>query len=158
MGLEGGLGMGLLASTFDVESVVFPMRGSHFLAFYGAGGYWMYDNGYWKVWYSLGGAHFLWGWREALGRACWSQLSMFNVWFSLGEEQKKNINDTALMGKNMLGGERCRGSWGPPSLSYTDTSCTHRYVILDIGYWKVWYSLVGAHFLWGWREALGRAC
>ena len=38
MGLEGGLGIGLLASTFDVESVVFPMRGSHFLAFYGAGG------------------------------------------------------------------------------------------------------------------------
>ena len=27
MGLEGGLGMGLLASTFDVESVVFPRRG-----------------------------------------------------------------------------------------------------------------------------------
>ena len=27
MGLEGGLGMGLLASTFDVESVVFLMRG-----------------------------------------------------------------------------------------------------------------------------------
>ena len=38
MGLEGGLGIGLLASTFDVESVVFLMRGSHFLAFYGAGG------------------------------------------------------------------------------------------------------------------------
>ena len=30
--------MGLLASTFDVESVVFLRRGSHFLAFYGAGG------------------------------------------------------------------------------------------------------------------------
>ena len=30
-----GLGMDLLASTFDVESVVFPKRGSHFLAFYG---------------------------------------------------------------------------------------------------------------------------
>ena len=27
MGLERGLGMGLLASTFDVESVVFPRRG-----------------------------------------------------------------------------------------------------------------------------------
>ena len=38
MGLEGGLGMGLLASTFDVESVVFLRRGVHFLAFYGAGG------------------------------------------------------------------------------------------------------------------------
>ena len=38
MGLEGGLGIGLLASTFDVESVVFLRRGSHFLAFYGAGG------------------------------------------------------------------------------------------------------------------------
>ena len=34
-GLEGGLGMGLLASTFDVESVVFLMRGLHFLVFYG---------------------------------------------------------------------------------------------------------------------------
>ena len=38
MGLEGGLGMGLLASTFDVESVVFLRRGVYFLAFYGAGG------------------------------------------------------------------------------------------------------------------------
>ena len=38
MGLEGVLGMGLLASTFDVESVVFSMRGLYFLAFYGAGG------------------------------------------------------------------------------------------------------------------------
>ena len=38
MGLEGDFGMGLLASTFDVESVVFLMRGSHFLALYGAGG------------------------------------------------------------------------------------------------------------------------
>ena len=38
MGLERGLGMDLLASTFDVESVVFLKRGSHFLAFYGAGG------------------------------------------------------------------------------------------------------------------------
>ena len=38
MGLEGGLGIGLLVSTFDVESVLFLMRGSHFLAFYGAGG------------------------------------------------------------------------------------------------------------------------
>ena len=28
-----GLGMDLLASTFDVESVVFLKRGSHFLAF-----------------------------------------------------------------------------------------------------------------------------
>ena len=45
MGLEGDLGMGLLASTFDVESVVFPMRGSHFLAFYGAG-YLILDVGY----------------------------------------------------------------------------------------------------------------
>ena len=31
MGLEGGLGIGLLASTFDVESVVFLRLGSHFL-------------------------------------------------------------------------------------------------------------------------------
>ena len=38
MGLYMGLGMDLLASTFDVESVVFLKRGSHFLAFYGAGG------------------------------------------------------------------------------------------------------------------------
>ena len=38
MVLEGDLGMGLLASTFDVESVVFLKRGSHFLVFYGAGG------------------------------------------------------------------------------------------------------------------------
>jgi hypothetical protein len=38
MGLEGGVGMGLLASTFDVESVVFLRRGVYFLAFYGAGG------------------------------------------------------------------------------------------------------------------------
>ena len=30
-----GLGMDLLASTFDVESVVFLRRGSHFMAFYG---------------------------------------------------------------------------------------------------------------------------
>ena len=37
MGLEGGLGMGLLASTFDVESVVFLKRGLHFLAFCGVG-------------------------------------------------------------------------------------------------------------------------
>ena len=37
--------MGLLASTFDVECVVFPMRGSHFLAFYGAG-YLILDVGY----------------------------------------------------------------------------------------------------------------
>ena len=36
MGLYMGLGMDLLASTFDVESVVFLKRGSHFLAFYGA--------------------------------------------------------------------------------------------------------------------------
>merc|ERR1712139_133460 len=73
MGLEGGLGMGLLASTFDVECVVFPMRGSHFLAFYGAGG---------RPWDGLVGVNFrcrmcgipyagltlsgfLWGWREA---------------------------------------------------------------------------------------------
>ena len=35
MGVYMGLGMDLLASTFDVESVVFPKRGSHFLAFYG---------------------------------------------------------------------------------------------------------------------------
>ena len=38
MRLYMGLGMDLLASTFDVESVVFIRRGSHFLAFYGAGG------------------------------------------------------------------------------------------------------------------------
>ena len=38
MRLYMGLGMDLLASTFDVESVVFLKRGSHFLAFYGAGG------------------------------------------------------------------------------------------------------------------------
>ena len=38
MGLEGGFGMALLALTFDVESVVFLRRGSHFLVFYGAGG------------------------------------------------------------------------------------------------------------------------
>ena len=38
MGLEGGLGIVLLVSTFHVESVVFLRRGSHFLAFYGAGG------------------------------------------------------------------------------------------------------------------------
>ena len=31
MVLEGGLGIGLLASTFDVESVVFLRLGSHFL-------------------------------------------------------------------------------------------------------------------------------
>ena len=36
MRLYMGLGMDLLASTFDVESVVFLKRGSHFLAFYGA--------------------------------------------------------------------------------------------------------------------------
>ena len=35
MRLYMGLGMDLLASTFDVESVVFLKRGSHFLAFYG---------------------------------------------------------------------------------------------------------------------------
>ena len=38
MRLYMGLGMDLLASTFDVESVVFLKRGSHFLVFYGAGG------------------------------------------------------------------------------------------------------------------------
>ena len=38
MGLEGGLGIVLLVSTFHVERVVFLRRGSHFLAFYGAGG------------------------------------------------------------------------------------------------------------------------
>ena len=92
MGLEGDLGMGLLASTFDVESVLFPMRGSHFLAFYGAGG---------RPWDWLVGVNFrclkcgipyagltlsgfLWGWREALGWACWRQLSMSKVWYSLG--------------------------------------------------------------------------
>ena len=31
-----GLGMDLLVSTFDVESVVFLKRGSYFLVFYGA--------------------------------------------------------------------------------------------------------------------------
>jgi len=71
MGLEGGLGMGLLAPTFDVESVVFPGRGSHFLAFYGADTH--------THTYSC-----LWGWREALGWACWRQLSMSKVWYSLG--------------------------------------------------------------------------
>ena len=35
MGLEGDLGMGLLALTSDVESLVFPMRSSHFLGFNG---------------------------------------------------------------------------------------------------------------------------
>ena len=52
-----GLGMDLLASTFDVESVVFPKRGTLF--------------------------GFLWGWRETLGCACWRQLSMSKVWYSL---------------------------------------------------------------------------
>ena len=33
MGFYMGLGMDLLVSTFDVESVVFLKRGSHFLAF-----------------------------------------------------------------------------------------------------------------------------
>ena len=37
MGLEGDFGMGLLASTFDVESAVFLKRGLHFLAYSGAG-------------------------------------------------------------------------------------------------------------------------
>ena len=37
MSLYMGLGMDLLASTFDVESVVFLKRGSHFLAFCGVG-------------------------------------------------------------------------------------------------------------------------
>ena len=32
-----GLGMDLLASTFDVESVVFLKRGSYFLVFCGVG-------------------------------------------------------------------------------------------------------------------------
>ena len=27
---------------------------------------------------------FLWGWREVLGLACWRQLSMSKVWYSLG--------------------------------------------------------------------------
>ena len=35
MGVYMGLGMDLLASTFDVESVVFLKRGSYFLVFYG---------------------------------------------------------------------------------------------------------------------------
>ena len=35
MRLYMGLGMDLLASTFDVESVVFLKRGSYFLVFYG---------------------------------------------------------------------------------------------------------------------------
>ena len=65
MRLYMGLGMDLLASTFDVESVVFLKRGSHFLALYGAGG---------RTW-------------EGLLGASWLQLLMFNVWFSLGEEQ-----------------------------------------------------------------------
>ena len=33
-----GLGMDLLVSTFDLESVVFSKWGLHFLVFYGAGG------------------------------------------------------------------------------------------------------------------------
>ena len=38
MVLYMGMGMDLLVSTFDVESVVFSKRGLHFLVFYGAGG------------------------------------------------------------------------------------------------------------------------
>ena len=38
MGFYMGLGMDLLASSFDVESVVFLKRGLHFPVFYGAGG------------------------------------------------------------------------------------------------------------------------
>ena len=74
MGLEGDFGMGLLASTFDVESVVFFKRGLHFLVFYGSGG---------RLWDGLVGVNFrwrkcgipyagltlssfLWGWWEAL--------------------------------------------------------------------------------------------
>ena len=37
MRLYMGLGMDFLASTFDVESVVFLKRGLHFLAFCGVG-------------------------------------------------------------------------------------------------------------------------
>ena len=37
MSLYMGLGMDLLVSTFDVESVVFFKRGLHFLVFNGAG-------------------------------------------------------------------------------------------------------------------------
>ena len=91
MGLEGDFGMGLLASTFDVESVVFLMRGSHFLAFYGAGGrpcdglvganFRCRKCGIPYAGLTLSG--FLWGWREALGWTCWRQLSMSKVWYSL---------------------------------------------------------------------------
>ena len=73
--------------------MVFPRRGSHFLAFYGAGG---------RPWDWLVGVNFrcrkcgipyagltlssaLWGWREDLGWACWRQLSMSKVWYSLCE-------------------------------------------------------------------------
>ena len=92
MGLEGGFGMGLLASTFDVESVVFLMRGSHFLAFYGAGGRpcdrLVGGNLRCRVcgipYAGLTLCGFPWGWREALGLPCWRQLSMSKVWYSLG--------------------------------------------------------------------------
>ena len=62
------------------------------MAFYGAGG---------RPWDGLVGVNFRcrkcgipyagltlcgfpWGWREALGLSCWCQLSMSNVWYSLG--------------------------------------------------------------------------
>ena len=38
MGVYMGLGMDLLASTFDVESVVFFKRGSHFRRLWGLAG------------------------------------------------------------------------------------------------------------------------
>ena len=74
MVLEGGLRIGLLASTFDVDSVVFLRRGLHFLVFYGSGG---------MPWVGLVGvsfrcrkcgipyagltlSSFLWGWWEVL--------------------------------------------------------------------------------------------
>ena len=56
-----GLGMDLLVSSFDVESVVFPMGGLHFLVFCGVG--------FMTIW--------AWGW------TCWCQLSMSKVWYSL---------------------------------------------------------------------------
>ena len=74
MRLYMGLGMDLLASTFDVESVVFLKRGSHFLAFYGP----LYGLGEGLV--------------EATGLA-------FNVWFSLGKEQKNEIQRHGFEGK-----------------------------------------------------------
>ena len=56
-----GMGMDLLVSTFDVESVVFSKRGLHFLVFYGALGWTCWRQlSMSKVWYSLSGAHTFW--------------------------------------------------------------------------------------------------